>query len=143
MTVRKIANFFDKLEDKIRAKLSRYPVLYALLGGVGIVLFWRGVWHGADYLTMIVWGDSKISMSFIDGALSFITGTLILLITGVFVSAFVGNRLIITGLRGEKKLAEKTEEEIKTEEGQIKKIESALNRVEKKIDQIEEELDKR
>jgi hypothetical protein len=39
---RNILAFFDKLEDKTRAKLSRVPLLYAFLGGIGIVLFWRG-----------------------------------------------------------------------------------------------------
>ncbi len=70
-------------------------------------------------------------------------GTLILLLTGVFVSAFIGNRLIISGLSGEKKLAEKTEEEIETEEGQIRELQSTLNRVEEKITAIEAELDKK
>jgi hypothetical protein len=122
-----IIKFFDRLEDKIRAKLSHAPLLYAFLGGVGVVLFWRGVWHIADDVNM-----SAIA--------SIIIGTIILLITGVFVSAFIGNRLIISGLSGEKKLAEKTEGEIETEEMQIKKIQSSLNKVENQIEKIESEI---
>ena len=127
--VRNIIYFFDKLEDKIRGKLSRAPILYALLGGVGVVLFWRGVWHIADEANL-------------NSFLSIMLGTIILLITGIFVSAFVGNRLIISGLYGEKKLAEKTEDEIETEETKIQKLQSTLNRVEKKIDILESEIEK-
>ncbi len=123
----KIIKFFDKLEDKTRAKLSRMPVLYALLGGIGIILFWRGVWHLADSINL----NSLISASL---------GVSILLITGAFVSSFIGNRLIISGLNGEKKLAEKTEEEIKTEENEIQSIKKTLDRVEEKISQIESKI---
>ena len=48
--IAKISRFFDKLEDRVRSWLSHQPILYALIGGIGIVLFWRGVWHTADYL---------------------------------------------------------------------------------------------
>ncbi len=126
---RKIIHFFDKLEDKTRAKLSRSPLIYALLGGVGIILFWRGIWHMAD--------DINLGSTF-----STIIGVSILLVTGVFVSTFIGNRLIISGLSGEKKLAEKTEEEIETEEEQLKKLQNTMNRVEEKIDELESEIKK-
>ena len=72
--------------------------------------------------------------------LSLLIGTALLLITGVFVSAFIGNRLIISGLSGEKKLAEKTEDEIETEEAQIRKIQNTLERVEEKIDTLESDI---
>ncbi len=138
-----IINFFDKLEDKTRAKLSRMPILYAFLGGIGIVLFWRGVWHTTDFLTAYILGETDVTLfSVIDGPLSFMVGTLVLLITGVYVSAFIGNRLIITGLSGEKKLAEKTEDEIKSEEDEIKSIKKTLNKVETEISKIEEEINK-
>lgn len=127
--VKKIINFFDKLEDKVRAKLSHTPILYALLGGIGVTLFWRGVWHLADSYNM-----SAIA--------SVIIGSIILLITGAFVTTFIGTRLIISGLIGGKKLAEKTEEELETEESQIKKIQNTLNRVEEKLDTLESQIKK-
>jgi hypothetical protein len=130
MLAKKIIKFFDRLEDKVRGKLSHYPIVYALIGGVGIVLFWRGVWHTADDINM----GSTISL---------ILGTSILLLTGVFVSQFIGNRLIISGLVGEKKISEKAEEEIETEETQIRNLQSTLNRVEKKISDLEEEIEKK
>lgn len=128
---KKIINFFDKLEDKIRAYLSKIPLAYALLGGVGVVLFWRGVWHIADDLS-------------VNSFLSLVMGSTILLMTGVFVSSFVGNRLIISGLSGEKKLTEKTKEEIESEieseEDKINKLQNTLNRVEEKLEEVEREL---
>ena len=62
---KKVLNFFDKLEDKTRAGLSRVPFLYALLGGIGVVLFWRGVWHIADDFSL----NSFISLSINDASL--------------------------------------------------------------------------
>lgn len=126
---KKIINFFDKLEDKTRSKLSRAPLVYALVGGVGIILFWRGVWHLADNANLNAIGSTII-------------GAIILLMTGVFVSSFIGNRLIISGLSGEKKLAEKTEEEIETEEDQIEKLQNTMNEVEKQIVKIELDIEK-
>ena len=122
-----IMQFFHKLEIKIRRKLSQYPILYAIIGGVGIILFWRGVWHLAD----------DINMSSI---ISVIVGSIILIVTGVFVSAFIGNQLIISGLIGEKKLTEKEEGEIETEETQLRNLKNTLSRVEKKLDHMETHL---
>ncbi len=129
MWFKKTVKFFDKLEDKIRGKLSHYPIVYALIGGIGVVLFWRGVWHIADEINL-------------DSVLSIIIGILTLLMTGVFVSAFIGNKLIITGLSGEKKLSEKEQSEIETEEMQLKSLKDTLNKVEKQVAHLEEDMHK-
>ena len=128
MLIRKIVKFFDKLEDKIRGKLSHYPILYAFIGGVGVVLFWRGVWHTADDMSL-------------GSIASLVIGSTLLLMTGVFVAAFIGSRLIISGLIGEKKLEEKEEAEIETEETQIKNLQETLNRLEKKLEHIDKEVE--
>jgi len=130
MLIKKVVKFFDKLEDKVRGKLSHYPIIYAFVGGIGIIIFWRGVWHFAD--------DINIS-----SIISIIIGSIILLMTGVFVSAFIGNRLIISGLIGEKKLSEKEELEIETEETQIKNLQNTLTRLEKKLDHIDKDIEKK
>lgn len=130
MLIKIILKFFDKLEDKIRGKLSHYPLVYAFLGGVGVVLFWRGVWHTAD--------DINIGSIF-----SLIIGATLLLVTGVFVSAFIGNRLIISGLVGEKKINEKETAEIISEEAQLRNLQHTLDRVEKKIENLENEIEKK
>lgn len=123
-----IVNFFDKSEDKIRGHLSRYPIIYGFVGGIGVVLFWRGVWHTAD------------QYSFMNGPITFIIGTIILLMSGVFVSVFVGNRLILSGLKGEKKLVDKTEDEIVTEESELKKLNRSVDHIESEITEIEKKL---
>lgn len=128
--INKIIKFFDRLEDKVRGKLSHYPILYALLGGIGVVLFWRGVWHIADDMN-------------VGNIASIVIGSVILLITGVFVSTFVGSRLIISGLIGEKKLAEKEASEIKTEEEEIRSLQDTLSRLEKKLDHIDRDIEKK
>ena len=124
MLIKKTIKFFDKLEDKIRGKLSHYPIVYAFIGGIGVVLFWRGVWHTADNMN-------------VGSVISLIIGSIMLLLTGIFVSAFVGSRLIISGLIGERKMEEKEEEELQTEEMQLKNLQNTLNRVEKKISDLE------
>ena len=128
MLMKNILEFFEKMENKIRAKLSRYPIIYALVGGTGVVLFWRGVWHTAD----------DISMS---SSLSLIVGFVILLVTGLLVSEFIGKRLIISGLIGEEKLAEKEEGEIETEETQLRNLQNTLSKLEKKLDHIDTHLE--
>jgi len=135
--LKKIIESFDKLENKIRMKLSHYPILYAFIGGTGIVLFWRGVWHTADDIGL----GSVVSMAI---------GAFILITIGLFVTEFIGNRLIISGLIGEEKIAEKEEGEIKkeaveiqTEEMQLRNLQNTLSRLEKKLDHIDTEIDEK
>ncbi len=128
MIIENAVKFFDKIERKIRGRLSHHPIFYALIGGIGVIIFWRGIWHLAD--------DINIS-----SIVSIIIGAIILLVTGVFVSSFIGSRLIISGLIGEKKLEEKEEGEIETEETQIKNLQSTLRRVEEKLDHMETHLE--
>ena len=127
---KRIFHFFDKLEDKVRARLSRTPLLYAFIGGVGVILFWRGVWHIAD------------QFEFFNGFVSIIVGGIILLITGAFVSSLIGNRIILTGLRGEKKLTEKTASELRDEGNQLEDIKQTLIKVEHEISEIKGEMKK-
>lgn len=126
--IRKIVRFFDKLEDAVRAELSRAPIVYALIAGIGIVLFWRGIWHMAD------------EIPFFTGPISALLGTLILLITGVFVSAFVGSRLIISGITQTKKTTDKTaneiEAEIKEEKAELDDIRTTLHKIEQDIQKL-------
>jgi len=126
--MKKILGFFEKIEDKIRAKLSKYPIIYALIGGVGVVLFWRGIWHTADDINM-------------SSSLSLLVGFLILLVIGLLVYEFLGSRLIISGLIGEEKIAKKEESEIKTEETELKSLQNTLSRLEKKLDHIDAEIE--
>ncbi|MEK7634751.1 MAG: hypothetical protein AAB396_02640 [Patescibacteria group bacterium] len=128
--MQKIVKFLDKLEDKIRGKLSHWPIIYAFIGGVGIVLFWRGIWLTADILH-------------IGGLFSILISVIILLFTGLFVSFFIGHYIILSGLRQEKKIEEKEEAEIEIEldlqQAQMKvliEIKNKIEKIEKTIDDI-------
>jgi hypothetical protein len=75
--------------------------------------------------------------------LALIIGFFLLLLTGTFVAEFIGNKLIISGLIGEKKLETKEEGELETEESQLKNLQNTLNRVEKKLTDLEGEVEKK
>lgn len=128
-----VVHFFDKLEDGIRAHLSRFPVPYSIISGIAIVLFWRGVWHLADDL-----GLSSIN--------SILISLPMLLLTGVLVSYFVADRVILSGLKHEEKLVQKTADELKAEDNllhtvaeQVKNLSKEVKRMDAKIqEEIEE-----
>jgi hypothetical protein len=135
-----IYRFFDRLEDKIRGWFSHYPLLYGFYGGIGLVLFWRGVWHTADAIALWYWsanGTMDITPSMWDGPVTFVIGSIILLSCGLLVSEFIGNEIIISGLRGEKKLTEKTEGEVRTDTGALALALEKLDSIEKRIANIE------
>jgi hypothetical protein len=141
--ITKIIKFFDKFEDRVRSILSHQPILYALIGGVGVVLFWRGVWHTADYLSAVSpglllgepWNSTYVGPWW-DGPVSLLISIIILLAVGLFVSAFIGDSLILSGLKKDKKLAEKTETEVETEEEVLTAIRSDVVELERDLDEI-------
>lgn len=139
-------NLIVKIEEKIKIYLSHRPKLYALIVGVGIVLFWRGIWHSTDLIhTYYNFFQNNLTIDNIsspwwDGLLSFIIGSVILSFTGAFTSSFIGNELILSGLRGEKRLSEKTETEVKAEEEFIFEIKQELGTMTEKIQQLEKEI---
>ena len=116
--------FFDKLEDKVRSHLSHRPILYTFIGGFAIVLFWRGVWMTADLFP------------FLTGPVSIAISVIVLLGTGLFASFFVGDVILISGLKKEKKLIEKTETEIKGEAEVLGEIQHELERIEVMVGDI-------
>ncbi len=134
--MRRILNFFDKLEDRVRGHLSRYPIVYAIIGGICVVLFWRGVWHTADLLED---RGGVLGLIFFEPINTIIMIGLLLLI-GLFVSVFIGDSVILTGINKEKKLYERTEIEVKEESDRLKGIERVMKDVKKEIDEIKSEV---
>lgn len=126
----KIFKWFDNLEDSTRHHLSRWPVLYAFVGGVGIVLFWRGIWDLADQI------------DFLTPIVSIIISTIIMLLTGTFVSFFIGGRLLLSGLMREKRIDEKTESEIAEEEKELEKVRDTLKEIKSDIAEMKQLLKK-
>lgn len=129
--ITRIVRFFDRLEDKVRSRLSRHPILYTMIGGVAIVLFWKGVWETAELFP------------FLFGPASILISVAILLITGLFVSFFIGDRIILSGLKKEKKLVERAESEIETEEDVLSEIQDDVARIEDEVHALRRKTRKR
>ena len=134
-----IIRFFDKLEDKVRARLSHRSIIYALVGGAATVLFWRGVWHTADILMA---KGGWLGQAFYE-PITIVWTSIILLATGLFVSNFIGERVILSGLKKEKKVTDRTEDEIKKEEDRVEDLNLKLNQLIKDVTEIKDELAKK
>lgn len=122
--LKNILTFFDKLEDKVRFRLSHHPVIYAVISGIGATLFFRGIWLIADQYT------------FMTGWVTFIISLVILLLTGALVGQFLNDRIIISGITKDKKLAEKTEKEIREEIDALSNIQKELREINQKISSL-------
>lgn len=137
--MKKITRFFDKLEDKVRARLSHRSIFYAVVGGVATVLFWRGVWHTGD----ILMEKGGILGQIFYEPITIIWCSIILLMTGLFVSNFIGERIIISGLKQEKKATDKTEEEVKKEDSQIEILSLKIDQLSKDLELIKNAVSKK
>ena len=115
------------MEDKIRAALSGHPFIYAFIGGTAIVLFWRGVWMVAD------------TIPFLTAPVSILISVAILLVTGLFTSFFIGDNIIISGLKKEKRLDEKIASEVKTDLEVLSGIQKRLDNIEREVKRHREE----
>ena len=127
-----IYNFFDKFEDRVRGHLSHYPILYTIIGGVGIVLFWRGVWHTADILQE---KGGFLGFIFYE-PINMLIVTIILLATGLFVSYFIGDTVLMSGLKRQKKITDRTEKEVQEEEIQLTSIKKSIDEIQKEVKEI-------
>jgi len=123
-----IIDFFDKFEDTNRRWLSRHPALYALIGGLCVVLFWRGAWTFFDLF------------DFMTPIISIIVSSVIMLATGTFVSFFIGQEIIMSGLKAEKRIDQKTEKEIEEEDSQIRYLLMQINQMSRDVDEIKKHL---
>ena len=134
----KITHFFDKLEDKIRGRLSHFPIIYALIGGFSVVLFWRSVWHTADILML---KGGILGFIFYEPFQIIIT-LIVLLATGLMVSIFIGDQIIISGVKHEKKVTEKTEVEVSEESITLSHVLKRLDGIQKEIIELKNEIKK-
>lgn len=66
--------------------------------------------------------------------------SLILLMTGLFVSNFIGERIVISGLKKEKKVTDKTEMEVDKEEYEIRSMRVKINQIAKNIEELKNNI---
>lgn len=130
--MKKIIRFFDKFEDHVREMLSKFPVIYSLIGGIAIVVFWRGIWEIFDAI--------EIFGGLSGGLLSLAISTIILLASGLFVSFFIGDTILMSGLKHEKKVTEKNMEELKKDTEMIQQAFLKIESIEKHLAEIKEKI---
>ena len=131
-------HFFDKLEDNVRGWISKRPVLFGLVGGVAVVEFWRGIWHLTDFLLV---GIGFAIEGLPSSLFSIILGSAIMLSTGLYVSLFVGDSIILSGIKKEKKFFEKTADEIREEDDRLKHIHNLLLKLESNQNEFKTHLE--
>lgn len=78
---------FLRNQQKLKEKLRGHHVLYAFLGGIGLVMFWHGIWEGLNIIYLKAEGWLKYLGHPVT---SLIIGSLILVLTGLFVFELVG-----------------------------------------------------
>lgn len=128
--IKRIILAFDRFEDNNRFFFSKHSLLYALIAGFAIVLFWRGVWHFADLF------------EFLTPLMSILISVAVMLATGTFVSFFVGDQIIRSGLKEENRIDQKTERDIRKEDADIQKTRKQIAEVKKIVTGIETKLKK-
>lgn len=124
--------FFDKLEDGLREGFSRWPIVYAFIGGFSTILLWRAIWHSADLFQNL---GGVIGMIFYPINQVFIN-VFILLAIGLFVSIFVGDHIILSGWKKEKKEVEKTEIELKEEGVELHEIMGEIRKLQRSVEDL-------
>ncbi len=123
--IQKTFSYLSKKENGLREYLRKRPILFTLIGGIAVVLFWRGVWHTADMIP------------FLNGPVSIIISIIILLVTGLFVfSFFMGDVFTLPSQKKEEKLVQKTQSEVKKEGEQILEMKETLAEIRREIEHI-------
>ncbi len=132
----RIFKYLDKLEVGVRMRLSHRSILYAFVGGITFVLFWRAIWHTADILMARggVWYYIFYEPN------SFVWTAMILMFTGLFVSLMIGDRIILSGLRQEKEQERMTGKDIVREESEIESLAVKIKRIQKDLEDIKNSI---
>ncbi len=125
--MKSITKTFLDIEEKARQFFVRIPFIQAFLAGIGVIIFWRGVWEGLDRI-----GVTPVN--------SIILGALILGAVGVFIQTFIGNTIIIREVKQEKQVEKKAIKEI---EGEVTTEETTLAQLSAKLDRIEGLIEKK
>lgn len=121
-------NTFLKIEEKARKYFEQFPFIHAFLAGVGVILFWRGVWEIADIRQL-------------SPTASIIWGVLILSGIGLFIHTFIGNAIIIKSVKHEIDLEKESRKEVREVEKEMTKEEITLAHLSTKLDDLSKKID--
>ncbi len=130
MRYHKVTQVLLQIENSARDFFENIPFTHAFLAGVGVILFWRGVWELADIMML-------------DPIASILLGCVMLGGIGLFIHTFVGNAIIIKNVRKEEYLEKeantrisKVEKNIELEDATVQKLIEKIDSLEKKIDAL-------
>jgi len=118
-----------KIENQARNFFENFPFIHAFLAGIGVVLFWRGVWETADSMKL-------------NSELSIIIGVLILGGIGLFLQTFVGNTIIIKNVEKEQKMEQSIKSEIEKTHQDTESEEVTLVQLAQNIEMLNVKIDK-
>jgi hypothetical protein len=115
------------------------------------VIFWRGIWHAADVIEnntnwayLLIWPfidpDGTYGSILFSPLGSIIFSISLLLATGLFVSVFIGESIIMSGLRKDKKVIDKTIDEVEDEKADIRKTLILISDVKKELEVLESKV---
>ncbi len=80
-------------------------------------------------------------MPFFNGITEIVISVAVLLLTDLFFSFFVGDAAILSGMKREEKLMQKTESEVKRAEGEMEDREGRFTALKTEMDQIKHLLE--
>lgn len=125
--MKNITNTLLNIENDARQYFEKIPFAQAFFAGIGVIIFWRGIWEWLDMLQM-----SPIT--------SVILGAGILLCVGVFVQTFIGNTIIIKNVKQEEQTEKK---QMRHMEGEVVTEEVTLASLSRKIDELSKRIDEK
>ena len=139
--------FLRTFEAKLRGMLGRHRILYAFVAGVGIVLFWRGVWYLADFFSIFVlsFNGQTVTIDWaagIDGLISVLFSSFLLISTGLFVSELMSGSILMTDIKKEEKVVEKTEQTVVEESAELPSLEKEIQHIAAEVQDLEKRVHK-
>jgi len=75
---------------------------------------------------------------FMTPIISIILSTAVMLATGTFISFFIGESILMSGLKEEKRIDQKTEQELIEEETRLKRIISEIDEIKRLAEELSE-----
>jgi len=125
--MKSITKILLNAEESARLYFEKTPFIQAFLAGIGVIIFWRGIWEWLD-------------MNQVSPVTSVVIGSLILLCVGVFVQTFIGNTIIIKNVEQEERFEKKA---IKQMEGEVDSEEVTLSSLSAQLDELARKIDER